>query len=515
MRAPACLFLAEPLVRRKLGVHPHQVAVSSARTLAATLQHRSSEAASSQNNTVANVSPLVVTSGDSLQDVVKKNHRLRALLKTMRWPRLESFEVGGRVYELPCRQADLPACALGLSTSARLRYLAGFFDGDGCVGPSARCMLTVEQSVNQAGVLLLFLDLFGGSVRRQCDGVGLCRPVLKWEVCGQKACHAATLLAPYSITKQKQLHLVAAWPQYKKAQRQHIKEELQLLKKYDSAVVGHCTMEYFTGFFDAEGHIQQGCGGGKLKYFRLCVSQKYVTVLDCLKGFLVQRFSLDVRVRRDGPNFRLILGPTQVCKQVLHRMLATGLLCKAEQAKTAMSLTRANAAQVRATLEEHVGNQKFGKRLDEDGLRRAHEIQAFLNQVAYLKRRGEVHQAASKLQEVECLRSNHALLKARLENQQLHDYICKLHSLPNLPTSEPVIRMPRAEETCSSKLLANSTPTASGSSTIGVGIVSNGMHFGSLCNYTISVYLADSTYREWHNSFVAIEASLQRILHIL
>ncbi|CAE7322904.1 MTERFD1 [Symbiodinium natans] len=443
MLAHSLILRAEQLVRRSFRVRPARAAlfpVESGALAIATSQLRwSSEA--SQRNAVGNASPFVAKSCDALDVVMNKNRELRTLLKTLSWPQLMSFEAHGKTYSLPCHQAELSSHAGGLSVPRRLKYLAGFFDGDGCVRPNglSGCSLAIGQSINHAGVLLLFLDMFGGRVRRHTPGVGLCRPMLRWEVGGPNASHAARLLAPYSIVKRQQLRLAGAWPQ-DKLRRQQFNKELQGLKRCDSAVVGHCTMEYIAGFFDAEGYVQQQATRTSLS---LTISQKYVTVLECLKDSLAHCLSLDVQIYPLDSSYRLVVSRTSACKLLLQEMLAAGLFCKAQQAELALSLVPQNATQVREALADQVGNQNFGKRLDEDGSRRAREIVSANRKAARLKRRGELCQAESKLHEAEVLKQKHKLLKALHENQQLHDYACKLRSVRRLPTSEPQVAEPK------------------------------------------------------------------------
>ena len=313
---------------------------------------------------------------------------------------------------------------LTLPTTERLRYLAGFFDGDGCVLPDtglSGCRLMVSQTFNQAAVLLLFRDAFGGRIISERHGFGLHQPMLRWTVCSRNAARAARLLVPFSITKKRQLLLAASWPQAR-LERHQCMEQLACLKQYDSAVATHCTLEYIAGFFDAEGHVR-ACGPAQLS---LSVFQKFGTVLACLKDSLAKGMHMDAQMRTYSYGCCLSMTRTSQCKQVLRALLPAGLLCKAEQAHLAISMTRENAPQVRAAMGMHVGNQGFGKRLDEDGLRRSVKMAAAHKQATKLKCRGELGKAEAKLQEIECLKNEHQLLNAHRENHQLHEYMHEL-----------------------------------------------------------------------------------------
>ncbi|CAE7766385.1 petC-1 [Symbiodinium microadriaticum] len=376
----------------------------------------------------ANVCSLLhAEASDMLEEVQMKNHHLRAALSKSPWPILKCFSSNGQTCSLPLRaeRRDFPQ----LPSKARLAYLAGFFDGDGCVScrqDLSGCYLHVGQSFDQAEVLMLFYETFGGSITLQFGGMGLRKPVLQWVACGQSARHATQLLAPHSITKQKQLLLAAQWPEAK-SDRKDCKTELRALKEYDSAVAGPCSWEYCAGFFDAEGCIHQKCGGVSLV---LHLEQKHPRVLECLREFLAQSLGKDATVRKAGGSAHVlrICGLTS-CKQILERLLAARLLCKAEQAKLALGLTTETAAQVDAEIGRLTGNQKFGKRLDAAGQERARKIATTQAQAARFRKGGQLAEARAKLREVEVHKQEHELLKAVHENQQLLQYMSKLRSL--------------------------------------------------------------------------------------
>ncbi|CAE7661259.1 unnamed protein product, partial [Symbiodinium sp. KB8] len=364
-----------------------------------------------------------LTMGPTL-DIRRKNEDLRKLLKKTPWPMLKYFSADGRTYGLPLKAesgelSHRPA-------KARLEYLAGFFDGDGCVSCAwnlSGCRLKVGQSYDQAEVLMLLREAFGGSIVRECDGIGLRKPVLRWLACGQSARRAAELLAPHSITKQKQLLLAGQWPETK-SRREDCKAKLRALKNYDSAVAGLCSWSYCAGFFDAEGCIVQQHGGASLV---LAIGQKHPQVLKCLRDFLSRSVGMDASLRKSGTNLHLLsIYGLSTCKRVLRHMLGAGLVCKAQQAEVALRLTKQNAGQVCARLTCLTGNQEFGRKLDTAGQERAREIK---RQAAYLKRPGRMTEAEAKLREVALLRQEHEALKARHENQQSLEYLGKLQWL--------------------------------------------------------------------------------------
>lgn len=63
----------------------------------------------------------------------------------------------------------------------RLQYLAGFFDGDGCVSShKLRPTMSIGVSDCSAEILVLFRDVFGGGIYNLSRGRGLQKPSVKW-----------------------------------------------------------------------------------------------------------------------------------------------------------------------------------------------------------------------------------------------------------------------------------------------------------------------------------------------
>ena len=372
---------------------------------------------------------LSVSPSDTPKAVQRKNKKLRAKLSKSPWPKLTCFEAQGRVYRLPLRARSWNSTASSdTSTNLRLRYLAGFFDGDGCVALQygmTGCYLRIGQTFDRADTLMLFWESFAGSIALQRGGLGLQKPLLQWTACGQSARIAAQLLAPHSMAKRKQLLLAAQWPDTP-SERERCAAELRALKDYDSAVPGECSWEYCAGFFDAEGCITQAPAGASLA---LRIRQKYETVLQSLRDFLAGTLGTDTTVKADKSSHELWICDARDCRQVLQHLLHSGLLCTAEQAKLALRLTSENAVQVSTQLASLAGNQWFGRRLDAADRERALKIKYAQAQAADLKRRGQYAKAAAKKHEVAVLLNAHELRKARRENQQLFEYMCKLQNL--------------------------------------------------------------------------------------
>ena len=370
---------------------------------------------------------------DSLEVIQEKNRQLRSNLASLRWPRLTHFQAFGQKYALPWRSRD-KLCTADLShpTQRQLAYLSGFFDGDGCVLSRASCQLDVSQSCDGAQTLMEFEAAFGGTIYRKSDGVGLVKPSLQWRLHGHAARCAARLLYPHSIVKRKQLQMASEPPQ-QPADRDCLAEELRSLKQYDSAISSAPSWEYFTGFFDAEGclaHI-------KLGSIHFSISQKHVTVLQCLQQFLSCEMGIKAAIGMRSKQQLFVLTVTKAshCKQICARMLECGMTRKADQAKLVLELMPSNSAEVHAAMGcVLAGNQQFGRRLDEAGRSRAAEIRKMQRREQQARELGQLQKADVLTEELSRRKCEHALLKARNENGHLQDHIRKLLTLRGAST---------------------------------------------------------------------------------
>ena len=348
----------------------------------------------------------------------KENKELRAKLSTLRWPRLESFWARGQKYPLPWHPR---LRRIGKTSEAHLQYLSGVFDGDGCAyARASSCMLSMVQSYDNAEVLLLLQDSFGGGIYRGARGAGLIKPILQWQIHGIKAKLAAQHLLTYSTAKRAQLVMIASWPEEPAC----VKEwefQLRQLKERDSAISSACSWAYCAGFLDADGSIDIQLRGNA----GLTFNQKFPSVLEHIQRFLaaegvpanlgVWERASKLRIRKD-----------EDCKLVLRHMLEAGLRKKAAQARIVLSMTPETVNQVKDACAQLVGNQQFGKRLDEAGVRRACEIHQLQQRAKYWHLKGQHGKASALMEDVQILKSNHQLLKAQLENRELKDYVLRV-----------------------------------------------------------------------------------------
>ncbi|CAE7538462.1 unnamed protein product [Symbiodinium sp. CCMP2592] len=360
------------------------------------------------------------TTSDETIDVLRRENKLlRSELAELRWPQLHSFQARGRHYPLPWHPPAKSSVAL---SKADLQYLSGVFDGDGCaLGCASRstCMLSMTQSYDHAEVLLLFQDSFGGSIcSKRNSGTGLTKPTLQWQVYGAKARLAARDLSPHSSTKRSQLELIADWPN-DPLQRIESDKKLRLLKTQDSAAEFRCSWGYCAGFLDADGCIWLSPTGSVFVQF----SQKYPTVLEHIRNFMAEQAGVTAKTYQCNANlFTLRITKDSDSKRVLKCMLDAGLRRKAVQASLVVSSTHESVGHVREAFARCVGNQNFGKRLDEDGIARSVRITNLQMRVRYWKQKGQTEKAATVSKEIQVLQCKHRFLKAQLENRQLLEY---------------------------------------------------------------------------------------------
>ena len=329
--------------------------------------------------------------------------RLTQLQRRIRFARPKVFNVDDQAYELP-----LPAVKPVRSPSQEeLGYLAGFFDGDGCVAmkSTGQMSLQVGQNIDSSAVLLHFRSLLGGSIHRQSASTGSSKAMLQWRVCGSKMSHAAAILSRVPSMKQAQL-LIASKGTVAGTERAQVQYELKVLKQ-KQWVLDNCAgslWAYFAGFFDAEGAIIVCPTQVSL---RLEVSQVSACVLSHLLLFLHLNNFQSWSLRDRGPISILACSSLQDCKQTLDLLLKNGLLVKRKQAELALSLTAENHLEIRDAISSLKGLQARYQRLDSQGVARAREINTLRDKLRSMS--GPDH--AELLSQLEQLCAEHKLQK--------------------------------------------------------------------------------------------------------
>ena len=279
-----------------------------------------------------------VLEGKTLQQIQRRIGALKRLQSSLLWPPLSEFEAFGRKYPLP-----LKTCGPLISEvrAERLQYLAGFFDGDGCVSSDKmRPLMAIAVSGCSAEVLALFRDAFGGGVYRGSRGKGLTRPSLQWRIAAREPCLLAThSLLDYTVVKRPHLKLVANWPS-EGYQRSLAAQALSDLNdgNFNSAETDESvdlSWGWLAGFVDAEGCIgfradRHACTFG--------IAQKHIPVLEKIGAFLKADGIQSANIYPSGQDGYCLKVTIQgELKTLLERLLQNGLLLKRFQAETALT----------------------------------------------------------------------------------------------------------------------------------------------------------------------------------
>ncbi|CAJ1446817.1 unnamed protein product [Effrenium voratum] len=343
----------------------------------------------------------------SLASLQRRAERLSGLLRRVQHPQPTEFAVEGRIFPLPLSSISAPA---GQLKQEDLDYLAGFFDGDGCVSmnrSTGRIQLSVNQAIDQASVLLHFRDALGGGICRHQDGAGARRATLRWHSSGDSAILAARLLGSVPSMKQAQLQ-IAVEGTAAPADRNSLADKLKMLKHlaYQPGCLP-CSWHYLAGFFDAEGCIRVDARHATAS---LSISQLNPYVLTCIRRFLQQQSLHSWGLYSHTRQTELACWKGRECKETLKELLANGLLVKRGQAKLVLGLSSATHQLVRESIGNLKGNQGRYIRLDESA---AAVAKAITSAQQKLRRKQITPEQALALQEE--LR----LLKEDLETRKL------------------------------------------------------------------------------------------------
>ena len=349
---------------------------------------------------------------EELEALKRKEVQLKEYMKTLTRPRLTCFQAFGQTYSLPLRGGGKTIDRF--PTAHEMQYLAGFFDGDGCVGAQTSlsgCQLIVGQVARNAEILFLFLKAFGGSIGVQSQGTGVRQPVLHWWACGEHAVAAAKHLSNFCIGKREQLQLATCWPKDREA-RQLKAAQLKKLKRCPPKVSSEhkLSWQYLAGLFDSDGSVQVKAVHSSPV---LGIVQKHKALLLAIKAFLVNAEVVSagqVRISAHGAGFKLELTDrTSVC-HILQKLLEAGLLIKTSGALCALSLSSVNHEMIREQIDLYTGNQGRYKRLDAEGCRRAKEIISLQKKKQYQARRKFDDTAVENLKEkIDSLKLHHEM----------------------------------------------------------------------------------------------------------
>ncbi|CAE7551095.1 hypothetical protein AK812_SmicGene13985 [Symbiodinium microadriaticum] len=362
--------------------------------------------------------------GKSLEALRRRIAVLKSFQSRLLWPPVTGFEAFGQSFPLPFRRTAESNAVL---PQPLLSYLAGFFDGDGCVwAAGGTCRLAVGQAQPRQDILVLFAKTFGGAVYAHHRGRGLRQPTLQWVIAGQAAEMAASKLAAACVVKNLQLRTVATWPVQKNL-RLDAKRRLAALNRHSQYDVAHhsCSWAYIAGFFDAEGYIK--CESLQ-NTVRLSVSQKNQSVLrwmdsywradiGCASSWTVQRASgvTDVVICRQSDS-----------RLLMRRLLDNGLLLKKPQALLGLSTEDVPYMEVRERIGRLSGNQSRYQTLSPEGCQRAREISRLRKLAKHRQAHGRSDEVAALLQQLQGMQQEHARLNALHAYRSLRSDIRRL-----------------------------------------------------------------------------------------
>lgn len=351
--------------------------------------------------------------GKSLVQIERRLSKLKSLQSRLHWPAITSFEASGRWYSLPLSACAPPDADIPLQ---RLQYLAGFFDGDGCVRAER---LSVTQVACHAEVLWLMREAFGGGIYKTRDGRGLQQPCLKWAAYGASSRLAARQLLSYSFAKRAQLELIPAEASSEESRRK-LNEILTFLKSEDSNEQIACSWPYVTGFFDAEGNIYIRPAEVRAE---LRMAQKHRTVIQWIRSFLQEELGGGIYFCQDSRGMHyLVISMQAHVHTTLNRFLENGLLVKKKQAEAALRLSKESHAELRGLSSPARGNQGKYRRHDENGDQRARELFLMRQRLNNYRAKGRDSTAKVELlsQQLDRLKEEHAWLNAA----SVHSSIC-------------------------------------------------------------------------------------------
>lgn len=379
--------------------------------------------------------------------------RLKGHMNTLRWPTLRHLEVDGVRYELPVKSECFgSASRFWTQPEADVVYLAGVFDGDGCVSSESRltgCALSVGQSLSGQAILLAFCRAFGGTIGILNQGKGSARPALCWRVYGNAASLAAAALHSHCHVKQEQLGIAMTWPRTTCERIQSASKLKALKTTTQKAVSKHAlSWEYITGFFDAEGCIKVMPSS---KCVRLVFAQKDPAVLQAIQKFLNAHWPLCGAKIYSEPTCLDINRKEAVCN-ILRKMLSHGLLVKRAEAQHILASieSKSSHSQLRSTSGHRKGFQSRYRRLDADGCVRArniHNLQRRLN--AALTVRQEKVNVADLQSELAAAKSEHRFLTTQTQIQKLRTDIACLGRMRQVVVDtgclDPLVDLPEME----------------------------------------------------------------------
>lgn len=303
------------------------------------------------------------------------SQKLMEHLRKQPRPTLTHVNIGGVSLRLPLRSEALIGSNAPVATRDAA-YLAGVFDGDGCVGTESSlsgCKLSVGQQIGSIALLVAFLCRFGGTISISNSGTGTKQPMMQWQVYGQAARNAMAELEKHCLVKKEQLEIALSWPG-SRTEREQCALKLKALKKSEPNIAaGSITSwRYVSGFFDAEGCIKIDSNS---KTVRLHVVQRDLPILDAIRRFLSDKFPDSyIGIRRRPFVYTLEVASKNSVLHILEGMLANGLLVKRATAEHVLRSHELPHSILRGCEPAIKGHQNFFEKLDAAGCERSCNI---------------------------------------------------------------------------------------------------------------------------------------------
>ena len=366
--------------------------------------------------------------------------RLKEHLTLQKWPKLTHLELEGRQFKMPIKFKDLGPDFVAKFDAIDDEYLAGFFDGDGCVSATSSlsgCFLQLEQSVQNSRVMFQYLIQYGGSIGRSHFGCGSSLPSIRWRVCGKTAQQAAFFLQRHCLVKKEQLHIAMSWPSCSD-QREACNTRLRDLKRMEPRLASDQALSwtYLAGFFDAEGCISMDRASTTI---RLDIWQRDAAILKVIQGYLCGQFpsqDFAIKMYSSVGGHSLVSSRRSTSTLILKSLLDHGLQSKRQTAMHALSAPNAPHSKLRQDLAVGKGKQSYFERLDEDGCARARKIKQINAKLRYTKGRGQV--VADELRAgLEFAKLEHKVLTAQSQILKLRSFIAFVRKMKTSPSLMP------------------------------------------------------------------------------
>lgn len=115
-----------------------------------------------------------------------------------------------------------------MNDSHEIAYMAGLFDGEGCIGAYVQKnipLIYVQVEMGNAQGVELFHRWFGGSFRPQKRATARTISTWRWTVVNKNARVSLTTLLPFLIVKKDQAELALQWPWKQEGRRWVTPEE--------------------------------------------------------------------------------------------------------------------------------------------------------------------------------------------------------------------------------------------------------------------------------------------------